>query len=134
MKLSVAFNYRFKTHLKILGIVLSVYSLMTLLFPLINFFRGITYNSSPTDILFPTFCFALGATLSIINIDFKLFIQNGMSRNNIFISYLLSIISTSILITLFILLFQELAKQFFPKQIRFSIFLITPILKKMKEI
>lgn len=121
MKLSSAFNYRFKAQLKNYGIILSVYTVLTLVFPLINFFRGVTYNSPATDILFITVCFVLGASLSIINMDFKLFIQNGMSRNNIFISYLLSIISTSTLVTFFVLLLQELTKQFFPNQIRFTL-------------
>ena len=123
MKLSSAFNYRFKAQLKNYGILLSVYMVMTLIFPLINLFRGVTYSSPTTDILLMTACFVMGGSLAIINMDFKLFIQNGMSRNNIFISYLLSIVSTSALVTFFVLLLQELAKHFFPKQIRFSIFL-----------
>ncbi|UDM79092.1 hypothetical protein [Vagococcus fluvialis] len=123
MKLSIAFNYRFKAQLKNYGIGLSVYAVMILMFPLINLFRGVTYKSTTTDILFMTACLVLGGSLAIINMDFKLFIQNGMSRNNIFISYLLSIVSTSALVTFFVLLLQKLAKQFLPNQIRFSVFL-----------
>ncbi|MCM2138660.1 hypothetical protein [Vagococcus fluvialis] len=123
MKLSTAFNYRFKVQLKNYGIGLGVYTIITLVFPLINFFRGITYSSPATDILFMTACVVLGGSLAIINMDFKLFIQNGMSRNNIFISYLLSIVSISALVTFFVLSLQELAKHFLPNHIRFSIFL-----------
>ncbi|MEG2708325.1 MAG: hypothetical protein RR968_04250 [Vagococcus sp.] len=123
MKLKIATTYRFKQQLKSVGGYLVTFTIITLFFPVLALFRGLSYDNSPSDLLFPMFFFLFVVNIVTTKSDFNLFIQNGLSRRNIFLSYFLASLGISALSTLFLMLTQILVKLVFNNQINMTLFL-----------
>lgn len=121
MKLSTAFNYRLKTQMKSISLFLGTFTLISLIFPVLALVRGLSYTVSTTDPIFPTFFFLLGMGLVTVNIDFKLCVQNGMSRSHIFMSYLLSTVSVAGIVAASLSFLQFIIPIIFAGQITFNL-------------
>ncbi len=98
MKLTSAIKYRFKYQMKFAAFFFGYFLLFSIAFPLIGIIFTGTNNNVNSDMMFASMVFMSILSYMGASSDFKLFIQNGMSRNNIFLS---SIISNSILSALF---------------------------------
>lgn len=124
MKLSTAISYRFKYQIKSSCIFLVYFLVFAVGFPLIGVYFSSTNNTVSTDALIPGIIFMIILAFFGISTDFKLFIQNGMSRLNIFLS---SLISNAILATVFsiiLMLFTFIAGKILPQNFHVTIFLI----------
>lgn len=91
MKLSTAINYRFKYQMKSGAFFFGYFLLFSVGFPLI----ALLFSNSDTvevnsDALFASMIFMIILAFIGVSSDFKLFIQNGMSRVNIFLSSIIS--------------------------------------------
>lgn len=123
MKLSTAFTYRLKYQIKSLGFFFGYFFLFAIIFPLIGIiFAGVDTQVN-SDALFASFVFIFIIAMFGVGADFKLFIQNGMSRQNIFFSYLISNVTISALLASILIIFKVIANDFFTQNFKITLFL-----------
>lgn len=123
MKLSAAFSYRLKYQMKSLGFFFGYFFLFAIVFPLIGIlFAGVNTQVN-SDVLFASFVFIFIIALFGVSSDFKLFIQNGMSRQNIFLSYLISNVTISALMASILIIFKMIANDFLTHNFKITLFL-----------
>ncbi|MEG0254996.1 hypothetical protein, partial [Vagococcus sp.] len=115
MKLSTAIKYKFKYQMKSVAFFFGYFLLFAVVFPLIGMIFAGTDTTVNSDTLFASMVFMVIIAFIGINTDFKLFIQNGMSRNNIFLA---SLITNSILSFIFTIIL--LAINFFGNSLLLS--------------
>ena len=86
MKLKTAITYRLTYQTRSLLIYMAYFTVFACLMPLLAIFLSDTTEIVHSDIIFSAICFMFILALIGINSDFKLFIQNGLSRQNIFLA------------------------------------------------
>lgn len=105
MKLSTAISYRFKYQMKSGAFFFGYFLLFSVGMPLFALlFSNSTNSNINSDALFASMIFMFILAFIGVSSDFKLFIQNGMSRFNIFLSSIISnfILSLCLSTTVFI--------------------------------
>ena len=122
MKLSAAVSYRFKYQIKALAFYFSYFFVLAIVFPLIGIFFAGSSTVVSTDALFSSFIFICILSFIGVSTDFKLFIQNGMSRNNIFLSSLISNASMSFFLAGILIVFKSITNDLLIKSLRVSLF------------
>lgn len=123
MKLSTAFAYRLKYQFKSLAFFFGYFCLFAIGFPLIGILFAGADSQVNSDILFASFIFIFIISLFGVGSDFKLFIQNGMSRDSIFLSYLISNATISAFLSGIIILFKLLTNTFLTQNFKITLFL-----------
>ncbi|HCM88976.1 MULTISPECIES: hypothetical protein [Vagococcus] len=124
MKLSTAISYRFKYQMKSAAIFFAYFIFFAVILPLVGIFMaGGVDQVVKSDAIIPGIVFMMILAFIGISTDFKLFIQNGMSRLNI---YLASLISNAVLSAVFafaLMLFPFLLNKVLPTNFKFTLFL-----------
>ncbi|MEQ7219793.1 hypothetical protein ACODG4_10995 [Vagococcus fluvialis] len=123
MKLSTAFSYRLKYQMKSISFFFGYFIFFSILFPLISILISGTDVTIRSDAMFTSFVFVFVIALFGVSTDFKLFIQNGMSRNNIFISYLISNTTISAFLAVFLIVFKLIANNLLVNYLKITLFL-----------
>lgn len=123
MKLSTAFTYRLKYQFKSLGFFFGFFCLFAIVFPLVGMLIAGTTTQVNSDALFASFVFIFIIALFGVGSDFKLFIQNGMSRNNIYLSYLISNATISALLAGILIVFKLITNNLLTQNFRITLFL-----------
>ena len=94
MKFKTALRYRVIYQVRSLAIYFGFYALFGILFPLIGLLFSNDVNTVSSDAVIPCLVFMGILSFLGVNTDFKLFIQNGLSRWTIF---LVNFVSNAIL-------------------------------------
>lgn len=84
MKFKTALQYRVIYQVRSLAIYFGFYALFGILFPLIGLLFSNDVNTVSSDAVIPCLVFMGILSFLGVNTDFKLFIQNGLSRWTIF--------------------------------------------------
>lgn len=84
MKFKTALQYRVIYQVRSLAIYFGFYALFGILFPLIGLLFSNDVNTVSSDAVIPLSGFYGDTIILGVNTDFKLFIQNGLSRWTIF--------------------------------------------------
>lgn len=124
MKLSTAIKYRFKYQMKSALFFFGYFLLFAIAFPLIGMFVSGTDSNVSSDMLFASMVFMVILSFIGVSSDFKLFIQNGMSRNNIFLSSLISNATLSVIITCILLAIKHIGNGLLTKNLSLTLFLV----------
>ncbi len=122
MKLSTAFSYRMKYQMKSLAFFFSYFTFFAILFPIIGILFAGTDTTVNSDAMFASSIFIFIIAYIGVSSDFKLFIQNGMSRSNIFLSYLISNVTISAFLASVLIVFKLIANDFFTQKLNITLF------------
>lgn len=123
MKLSTAIKYKFKYQMKSVAFFFSYFLLFAIVFPLIGMAFAGTDTTVNSDTLSASMVFMVIIAFIGINTDFKLFIQNGMSRNNIFLASLITNSILSFIFTVILLTINFLGNSFLLSNLKLSLFI-----------
>lgn len=128
MKLKAATIYRISYELKCLGIFYLYFFASTIIIPGILFVLfTISDNGSNeviSDLVTPAAILILIVSLIGIKSDFKFFLQNGLNRNSIFLSTIISNFIISNCIVISTLLIKQIAGMITGGTVNFSLFIV----------
>ncbi|MDT2839557.1 hypothetical protein [Vagococcus carniphilus] len=124
MKLSTAIKYRFKYQMKAALFFFGYFLLFSIAFPLIGIFVSGTDSNVNSDMLFASMLFMVILAFIGVSSDFKLFIQNGMSRNNIFLSSLISNFTLSLIISCILLGIKQFGNGLLTQKLSLTLFFV----------
>ena len=124
MKLKTAITYRLTYQTRSLLIYMAYFTVFACLMPLLAIFLSDTTEIVHSDIIFSAICFMFILALIGINSDFKLFIQNGLSRQNIFLANIWTNALISVGFSGLLVLIQKLFDRPLISNFRFEIFLV----------
>lgn len=111
MKLKTALFYKWRFNLRSELIFLGFFILFGISLPILGVLLSKTTETVTSDLLFPSLIFMMIASTIGIGWDFKLFIQCGMSRKNIFLASALSQLLSSFTLAVVLLLLNQLIQQ-----------------------
>lgn len=129
MKLSTAIKYRFKYQMKAVVFFFGYFLIFAVIFPLIGIAVTNTSGTISSDTFFAPIFFMIIMAFIGINTDFKLFIQNGMSRNNIFLASLITNFVLSFFFSITLLIIRYLSEQVFTGTLRMTMIVVEPYAK-----
>ena len=124
MKLKTAISYRLTYQTRSLLIYMVYFTVFACLMPLLAIFLSDTTEIVHSDIIFSAICFMFILALVGIHSDFKLFIQNGLSRQNIFLTNIWTNTLISVGFSGLLVLIQKLFDRPLISGFRFEIFLV----------
>lgn len=124
MKFRAAFLYRFKYQLLALSAFLALFTLLGIILPLIGIFlvsdfsRMVNSDGIIECMIYMVFLSYIG-----MNSDFKLFIQNGVSRVHLLFTHILTNVITSVIFSLVMLLLVKFLNSSVITHLKWDIFL-----------
>lgn len=122
MKLKAALTYRLNYQIKSIFFFFGYFSLFAIVFPIVGIMISGTKEAINSDGMFSSLIFIFIIAFIGVSSDFKLCIQNGMSRKNIFISYILSNLAISAILSVVLLIVKAIADNFLMTNLNISLF------------